>query len=398
VTLAVSDLARTPNALAPHYSRFRVAHRLLLSGHSHQAWPDVAREGQLAAFDDAADEVDAKWERAFAQAARVREGFRRRLADESGEIALGANTHELAVRLLSALPFLERRRIVTTDGEFHTLRRQLARLGEEGFEIHRERAAEADTLAERLARAVDDRTLAVFVSAVLFETARIVPGLAELAAACALHGVALVVDAYHALGAIPFRLAEQRLEGAFVLGGGYKYLQLGEGNCFLRLPPGSALRPVLTGWYAEFESLSARSDGHHVVYGPGASALAGSTYDPTSHYRAARVFDFFEEQGLDDTLLRAISRHQIDLLARSFDALGLSEGVVTRDRDLPLEKLGAFLPFETPRAAELCNGLLARGVACDHRGRFLRFGPAPYLCDAQLETAISILGEVVERL
>jgi len=159
--LAVADLAHTPNALAPHYARFEVSRRLLLSGHSHQAWPDVAREGQLAAFDDAADEVDAKWERAFAQAARVREGFRRRLADESGEIALGANTHELAVRLLSALPFLERRRIVTTDGEFHTLRRQLARLGEEGFEIHRERAAEADTLAERLARAVDDRTLAV---------------------------------------------------------------------------------------------------------------------------------------------------------------------------------------------------------------------------------------------
>ena len=50
--LSVSDLAREPNALAPHYSRFRVSERLLLTGHSHQAWPDRAREGQIRAFDD----------------------------------------------------------------------------------------------------------------------------------------------------------------------------------------------------------------------------------------------------------------------------------------------------------------------------------------------------------
>ena len=48
------------NPLAPHYSRFRVAERLLLTGHSHQAWPDVAL-GAQAAFEDAALDVDAKW-------------------------------------------------------------------------------------------------------------------------------------------------------------------------------------------------------------------------------------------------------------------------------------------------------------------------------------------------
>jgi hypothetical protein len=67
--------------LAPHYSRFRVAERLLLTGHSHQAWPDVALEGQIEAFADAAELVDGKWERAFAKAEAVRDGFRRLLAD-----------------------------------------------------------------------------------------------------------------------------------------------------------------------------------------------------------------------------------------------------------------------------------------------------------------------------
>ncbi|MBA3585869.1 MAG: hypothetical protein H0W36_15390, partial [Gemmatimonadetes bacterium] len=43
-----------PNALAPHYSRFGVTERLLLTGPSHQAWPDAGFDGQPAAWLDAA--------------------------------------------------------------------------------------------------------------------------------------------------------------------------------------------------------------------------------------------------------------------------------------------------------------------------------------------------------
>jgi kynureninase len=398
VTLSVAALAASPNALAPRYARFGVAERLRLTGHSHQAWPDVAFDGQLEAAQDAAELADGKWERAFARAERVREGFRRRLADPGGEIALGASTHELLVRLLSALPVRSKRRIVTTDGEFHTLRRQLARLEEEGFEVIREAAADADSLAERIGRQVDGSTLAVFVSAVLFETARIVPGLDRLAAACRRQGVPLVVDVYHALGALPFALAAQGLEDAFVVGGGYKYLQLGEGNCFLRLPRGCELRPVVTGWFAEFAELETTGDPRRVPYPGGAARFAGSTYDPTSHYRAARVLDFFEEQGLGDELLRAVSRHQVGRLAAGFDALDLPAARVSRVRDVPLERFGAFLALRSARAGELKAALARRGVAADARGAWLRLGPAPYLCDAQLDAAIAALGEAARAL
>src|SRR5207253_9462748 len=44
--LSAEDLAKSPNPIARHYSRFRVAERMLLTGHSHQAWPDVGFEGQ----------------------------------------------------------------------------------------------------------------------------------------------------------------------------------------------------------------------------------------------------------------------------------------------------------------------------------------------------------------
>jgi kynureninase len=122
------DLYRAPNALAANYGAFRVHERLLLTGHSHQAWPDCALEGHTQAWHDAALLVDEKWERAFAMADRVRQGFAELLDDPDGEYALGPSTHDLLIRFLSALPLRARPRLVTTDGEFHTIRRQLDRL------------------------------------------------------------------------------------------------------------------------------------------------------------------------------------------------------------------------------------------------------------------------------
>jgi kynureninase len=386
-------LRGSPNALSVHYGRFGVANRLLLTGHSHQAWPDVALHGQIEAFTDASAAVDTKWDLAFAKAGRLRQAYRDLLGDPGGDIALGASTHELVVRFLSSLDLRARPRLVTTDGEFHTLRRQLARLAEEGVEVVRVATAPADTLAERLAAEVDDRTAAVLVSSVLFETSRIVPGLDAVAAACGRGGAELLVDAYHALGVVPFSM--RGLADAWVTGGGYKYLQLGEGNCFLRLPPhAAALRPVVTGWFAEFDDLASRAAGL-VGYASGGDRFAGSTYDPTSHYRACAVLDFFARQELTPAFLREVSLHQNGLLASLFDDLDAAPDVITRDRSAPREAFGGFLALTAPGAGELQKKLAERGVLTDSRGDKLRFGPAPYLSDSQLEAAIATLGEVL---
>ena len=181
------------------------------------------------------------------------------------------------------------------------------------------------------------------------------------------------------------------------MGGGYKYLQLGEGNCFLRLPAhAEELRPAVTGWFAEFTALAAESEPGWVAYGRGAQRFAGSTYDPTSHYRAARVFRFFGARGLTPELLRASYLHQVGLLARGIDALAAPDELLTRDRCTPLDRFGAFLALESPHAGTLRRALGRRGVLADSRGRYLRLGPAPYLSDAQLQAAVAILGEVLE--
>jgi kynureninase len=217
----LEQLAASPNALAAHYHRFRVGERLLLTGHSHQAWPDRALAGHQSAFDDAAELADLKWERAFERADRVREGFRRLLDDPQGLYALGSSTHELVVRFLSALPLADRPRLVTTDGEYHSMRRQLGRLAEEGIEVERVPALPAETVGERLAAATTERTAAVLTSTVFYRNAHIAGELAPAARACRRLGAALLLDVYHQLNAVPFSLRRAGLGDAFVVGGGY---------------------------------------------------------------------------------------------------------------------------------------------------------------------------------
>ena len=395
--LSAEDLRRDPSPLAPYYSNFRVGERLLLSGHSHQAWPDRGFEGQQQAWLDAAEHVDEKWPHAFARAERVREGYRRLLGGAAGPIALGPATHDLLVKWISALPLRGRPRLVTTDLEFHALRRQLDRLGEAGLEVVKVAALPSESVGERIAATVDDRTAAAFVSAVFYKNAHVAGGLDRALAACERVGARLVVDAYHALNVLPFDLAAWGIEGATVTGGGYKYVQLGEGNAFLRLPPGEELEPVVTGWFAEFDALTASHRPDEVAWGSAGSRLAGATYDPTSHYRASEVFDFFDEHELTVDVLTASYRHQVAFLAERFDALGLDPAVVDRDRSVPVEDLGGFLALESPRAGELRRALHARGVFTDHRDTTLRLGPAPYVSDRQIEDALSTLEGVVRK-
>src|SRR5436189_332588 len=333
----------SPEELAKHYTRFRVTERILLTGHSHQAWPDVAFEAQQQAWLDTAEHVDGVWDLAFQKANEVRRGFARLLDDTPERIALAENTHELVVRFLSGLNLRKRPQLVTTDGEFHTIRRQLDRLAEEGIEVIKVPAMPATSLAERLAITVDDRTAAVLVSAVLYANAHIVPNLKAVQEACERAGAELLVDAYHALNVVPFSLVEGGLQRAFVVGGGYKYCQLGPGNAFLRFPEGSDLRPVVTGWFSEFTDLGRSPREGRVSYGAGPARFAGATYDFTSHYRAAAVFKFFEQQRLTVERLRALSQLQIALLV---------EGIELAP-EVAVTALGGFVSFGAADAARL---------------------------------------------
>lgn len=373
--------------LRSHYTAFLREGRILLTGHSHQAWPDVAREAQLEAFDDAALHVDDKWGPALEAAEDVRRAVATRIQCLPEEVALASNTHELVTRFLSALDWKKRPRIVSTRGEFHTIYRQLSRLAEEGVEVVWVDPLPADSLAERLSAVVDAKTAGVLVSNVLFETSSRVPGLAQLAKRCALEGAQLLVDSYHAFNVVPFAVRDFSDE-VFVVGGGYKYAQWGEGSCFLRVPSSFEGRPIYTGWFSDFGGLSAPRDGRRVQYGARpAERFAGSTYDPTSHYRARRVARFFDAQGLDVETLRRISLTQTSQLIEGLGGLDVRTPKSEEAR-------GGFVSVHLENAGEVSAALAKRGIHTDVRGTLLRLGPAPYTTTEELSVAVAALREL----
>lgn len=375
-----------PAALRPHYRAFLGAHpqRVLLTGHSHQAWPDVARDGMNEAFDLAAAHVDDKWAAVESAQDDLRAHIAARIGCAPRELAFAPNTHELVARFLSAMPLRSRPKIVTSSGEFHSAHRQLSRLAEEGFEVVFVDAAPATTLAERVLATVCDRTSAVILSTVLFGSAGIVPGLPDLVEGASNKGARVLLDGYHAFDVVPTSLPER----AFFVAGGYKYAQWGEGVCFLRVPPHEALRPVYTGWFAGFSTLSHGRGTGEVGYGPdGAARFAGSTFDPTSTFRARRVARFFEEHGMTPAALRATSLAQTSrILAATSELPGVT--VVTPRAD---SERGGFVALRTPRAGELSRALREDDIYTDSRGDILRLGPAPYLTDAEIDRGIDKL-------
>lgn len=400
-----TEIDALADRLRPHYRRFLdpLGDQILLTGHSHQAWPDVAREGQIAAWDDAARLIDGKWSRIFGE---ILPEYQRQVASRIGsqrpeDVAIAASTHELVCRFASAFP--ERSSILATDSEFHSLERQLSRWSEDGARIRRVPVEDgrhsADTFAERFIEAArNDRPTWAALSYVLFTTSRLISGLPEILAELARLSIPVVVDAYHAFNVI--ELETELWEGdVFVVGGGYKYAQCGEGVAWMLLPEGaSKLRPRNTGWFSHFETLQEpRSAGSStpVAYGSGGLRFVGATFDPTSLYRAVYVLRFMDRMGLTPRVLRAQSLAQTGLIIDAFDALGLAGHAIRLET--PRDARGGFIALGTPRAHTLCEALASTGVRTDVRGRLLRLGPAPYLGSEPIARAMRALASLASR-
>ena len=69
----------------------------------------------------------------------------------------------------------------------------------------------------------------------------------------------MVVDGYHGFMATPTDLSAVA-DKIFYLSGGYKYAMSGEGAGILHAPDGYCMRPVATGWFAEFGNLMGPPD------------------------------------------------------------------------------------------------------------------------------------------
>jgi len=390
----IDDLALK---LQPHYSHFDVANRLMFSGHSHQAWPDVALEGLKEGFMEAAAMVDEKWPSAFEKTEVLRGWLRNFYDDPDGLYTVSQNTHDVLVRLLSSFDW-SRGRVVTTDGEFHTVFRQMKRLEEVGVPVEKVPVFPLKGIAERFRLALHAPATVVIVSRVFFMNALVLDELPQIAAICRERNVPLVVDDYHGTNVIPISLRDTKMDDAYWLIGGYKYMQWGEGNCFLRYPSNCSLKPVITGWFSSFGSLTLDREKTGILYDEGDNRFLGGTYDPISQYRAARVVQFFEEMGITPELLERQYRAQVQMIRDGFKNLDLHPDTIQLKHDVPATSTGGFVALESPLAGTIRTRLRELGMLTDHRNTTLRIGAAPYISSAQIDDALRLLSDTVKEI
>lgn len=394
----MSEIDQLAQRLIPHYCHFDVANRLLFTGHSHQAWPDVAREGLAEYFDVCARMVDRKWEVAFEKTEVLRQYLRTYYDDPDGFYCREESTHFLLVSLMSSFDLKKKPKIISTDAEFHSMFRQLRRLEEEGLEVVRVPINPDEDFGSRIIEEIDKNTSAIMLSRVYFETSLINTHLSEIAAAARVHGIPVIIDDYHGTNVVPLSIREEGLEDCYILIGGYKYLQWGEANCFLRFSKKCTLRPAITGWFASFSTLEHPRNNDPVQYDHSNQRFASATYDPSSQFRAAKVVHFFEQQGLTPTVLRNQYEAQVSMLRTRFLQQDFDPDSIRLTHNEPLSRNGGFLSLTAPKARELRADLLDRGVFTDARNDILRLGPAPYTTEAQIDEMIAELKISVERI
>lgn len=371
--------------------------RLHFAAHSHHLWPDASFDGQVRAWAEANQFADRKWDLIFGE---VVPEAQRHVAQElrlpsPDTVVFAPNTHDLLLRIVSGL---ERKpaRILSTDGEFHSFRRQGERWEEAGEAvITRIPLHPFETFDDRFVEAARGGGFdLIVVSQVFFRTGQTFRRIADLAALADPAGPWVVVDGYHGFMAAPTDLSAVA-DRIFYVAGGYKYAMSGEGVCFLHAPPGFCPRPVITGWFAEFGDLEGPPGG--VQYRADGGRFWGATFDASALYRFNGVRRMLDEAGLTTA---DVAVHARGLMQAFQSAAAAGEAGRLQDAELlnPVtdETVRArFLAFRHKDAQAWRKRLLDADVVTDVRDDVIRFGFGLYQDDADLRRLIEACRRVL---
>jgi kynureninase len=295
----------------------------------------------------------------------------------AGSVSMHQNVTLAEAVVLSCFAFDgERRRVVYEEGNFPSVRYlyQAAR----GAEIV---VAPDD---EGVVEAIDERTLLVPVTHVLFRTGRI-QDVEAIVARAHEAGALVVLDAYQSVGTVPLDVTALGVD--FAVGGSVKWLCGGPGAAWLYVRPELAqtLEPALTGWHAHARPFAFEPE-HD--YAEGAWRFLTGTPNVPGLYAATAGYDVIEEVGLER--IRARSLEQTTLLIRLLDEAGL-EVVSPRDP----AKRGGTVVVRVPDPDGVCAELAALGTICDSRPEVgLRLGPHFFNTDEELHQAIDQIVEL----
>ena len=237
---------------------------------------------------------------------------------------------------------------------------------------------------ERMLEAIDEHTLLVPISHVLFKSGYLQDARAIVERAHEV-GALVLLDTYQSAGTVPIDATE--LDVDFIVGGSVKWLCGGPGAGYLYVHPRwhDVMQPKVTGWMAHEAPFAFEPQ---LRYAEGiARFLHGSPAVPAL-YAARSGYEVINEIGVER--IRANSVRMTTRLIELADAAGLA---VTSPRDA--ERRGGTVTIGAEHGAAVVAELARRDILVDFRpGAGVRVSPHFYTSDPELELAIDAICEI----
>ena len=299
----------------------------------------------------------------------------------SGTVSMHQNVTLAEAVVLSCFTFAgERRRIVYEEGNFPSVRYLYQAQAGRGAQI----VVAPDDAG--VVEAIDERTLLVPVTHVLFQTGEI-QDVEAIVARAHEAGALVVLDAYQSVGTVPLDVTTLGVD--FAVGGSVKWLCGGPGAGWLYVRPELAeiLEPALTGWYGHARPFAFEPEQD---YAEGAARFLAGTPNVPALYAATAGYDVIEEVGVER--IRARSMEQTALLIELLEEAGFEPG---SHRDP--SRRGGTVVVRTPDFEAVNSELAGRGILCDCRPETgLRLGPHFFNTDDELRFAVEQIAELTQ--
>lgn len=305
-----------------------------------------------------------------------------------GSVSTHQNVTTCQAVVASCLDFSgKRNKVVYSDMNFPSVMYFWEAQRVHGARVHMVKTDDGVTVpTERLLEAIDEQTLLVPISHVIFRSSYINDAQAIIEKAHRV-GAMVVLDTFQSLGSVPVDVTALNVD--FACGGVLKWLCGGPGTAYLYVRPdlGRKLEPNFTGWFAHENSMGFEV-GPIKYSEPPFRFMNGTT--PIPALETARPgLKIIREVGVEK--IRKKSKRQTAQLIALADGRGWR---VNTPRDP--EKRGGTVSIAMPDAAEVCRELLRREILVDYRPRAgVRMSPHFYNADHELERVVAAVDEIL---
>jgi kynureninase len=309
----------------------------------------------------------------------------------SGSVSLHQNVTICQAVIASCFDFTgPRNKVVYSDMNFPSIMYFWEGQRSRGARVHMVRTDDGIHVpTERLLDAIDEQTLLVPISHVVFRSAYIKDAKAIIEKAHRV-GALVVLDCFQSMGTVPVDV--QALNPDFATGGVLKWLCGGTGTSYLYVRPDLAkkLEPTLTGWFAH-ENPFGFEIGANKYADPPYRFMQGTANIPAL-YTALPGLRIIREIGVQR--IREKSKKMTARLIELADQRGWK---VNAPRDPELR--GGTVAIDMPNSQEVCQELLKRDVLVDFRPKAgVRFSPHFYNTMEEIDLAIKTVDEVLAAM